>query len=57
MKKGIVLITLLVSTALWAVEEMPNLVDPRDKQVYKTVQIGEQVAFEGVYAVGERKGV
>lgn len=42
MKKGIVLITLLVSTALWAVEEMPNLVDPRDKQVYKTVQIGEQ---------------
>ena len=42
MKKGILFITFLMSTALWAIETMPDFVDPRDKQVYKTVQIGEQ---------------
>ena len=32
-----------VSTAFAGmIVPMPNLVDPRDKQVYKTVQIGDQ---------------
>ena len=42
MKKKVIIFVLLMSTALFAVEPMPDLVDSRDKQVYKTVQIGEQ---------------
>ncbi len=42
MKKEVIIFVLLMSTALFAVEPMPDLVDSRDKQVYKTVQIGEQ---------------
>ena len=35
-------VTIAASAAFAIVNPMPNLVDPRDKQVYKTVQIGDQ---------------
>ncbi len=39
----VMLFALLVSQSAWAiVEPMPDLKDPRDGRVYKTVQIGEQ---------------
>lgn len=33
---------LIVASGVWAFNQMPDFVDPRDKQVYKTVQIGDQ---------------
>lgn len=42
----VMLFALLVSQSAWAVvEKMPDLKDPRDGRVYKTVQIGEQRWF------------
>ena len=35
-------VAIAASAAFAIVNPMPNLVDPRDKQVYKTVQIGDQ---------------
>ena len=43
--RRIVLFALLLPVSAMAVDEMPDFEDPRDKQVYKTVQIGHQRWF------------
>lgn len=42
MKQFFVVLALLVASAFATVMEMPDLVDKRDGQVYKTVQIGDR---------------
>lgn len=43
--RKMVLLALLLAVSAMAIDEMPDFVDPRDNQVYKTVQIGHQRWF------------
>lgn len=45
MRKPAIIILLLMAMDLFAIDQMPDFKDPRDKRVYKTVQIGAQRWF------------